>query len=108
MTDRGSTLVETVIAVTVSGVGGLAVLGAVSTLALTSSAAAQRSQSAVALLSAQTYVSHLADPCSSIAEVPVGATVLDPCPGPGPHRIRLSTSPGPGHRHLTVVVDGGP
>ncbi len=104
MTDRGSTAVEAIIAVTVLGVGGIAILGALQALTTTSSASAQRSTVAVALLSA---VAVLTDPCTSGVGV-VEATPLEPCSEPGPRRVRLSAGSGSSHRHLTVVVDGGP
>jgi hypothetical protein len=98
-------VLEVIMAVTLSGVGGIAVLGALHTLTVTSSAASQRAQGAVALLSAQALLS---SGCSSAAVAHLGVTVVDPCPDTGRALVGVSIGSGRGHRHLSVVVDGGP
>lgn len=105
MSDRGATLVESVIAVTVLGVGGLAAVGSWHTLTVSSTVAQQRSLAAVSLVEAH---AELTTTCTAGVTTYAAVTVLDPCPGSGPARVRLDTGSGRSHRHLTVIVDGGP
>lgn len=105
MSDRGTSLVESVIAVTVLGVGGLAAVGSWQTLTVSSTVAQQRSLAAVSLVMGRTG---LTTTCALGTATHAAVTVLDPCPGSGPARVRLDAGSGRSHRHLTVIVDGGP
>ena len=98
-------MVETVVAITVLGVGATTAFGALHTLAVTTSTAHDRLQSALRLVNAREAAS-LACPAASPPGVIL--TELGPCPHDAPRWAMVEAGVGQRHRHLVMIVDGGP
>lgn len=105
MVDRGASLVETVIAVTLLGISATITFGAFHTLTGATRSSAERLRSTVALLAARTATSTT---CQVAIVDGVTLTPLDLCPPDRPHSVRVAAGHGQSHRHLTMIVDGGP
>jgi len=105
MADRGRSLVETLVAITVLGIGAATAFGALHTLSVSTYTAHERLRSSVQLLAARGTASAA---CAPGALDGVTLTDLDPCPRTAPRLVRVEAGVGQSHRHLTMIVDGGP
>lgn len=105
MSDRGASLVETVLAVTMLGVGATTALGALHTLTLATSTAHERLESALHLVGAR-GVASLSCPAAATPHITI--IELGPCPDDAPRWAMVEAGVGQRHRHLTMIVDGGP
>jgi len=97
--------VETVVAITVLGIGATAAFGALHTLSVSTYTAHERLGSMVQLLAARGTASAA---CAPALLAGVTLTDLDPCPRTAPRLVRVEAGTGQSHRRLTMIVDGGP
>lgn len=96
---------ETVVAITVLGIGATAAFGALHTLSVSTYTAHERLGSMVQLLAARGTASAA---CAPALLAGVTLTDLDPCPRTAPRLVRVEAGTGQSHRRLTMIVDGGP